>query len=241
MTKFNETRWSEGEYSGRYIDAADIIVIERRRMIEIVNSFYRHNILGRRERTLLDLGCGDGILTHELLTIDNSLSATLIDGSEEMLEKARIRLKGCHDITFVKASFQELLSVEITLPTSLSFVVSSLAIHHLPMDEKRALFGVIHSHLEEGGSFLNIDTTLSPTERLEEWYVALWREWIDGQKERLGAEGDYDEFISKYKEESHYRNLDTLQDQLAALKEAGFRDVDCYYKYGMVAIYGGVR
>ena len=93
MTKFNETRWSEGEYSGRYIDAADIIVIERRKMIEIVNSFYRHNILGRRERTLLDLGCGDGILTHELLTIDNSLSATLIDGSEEMLEKARIRLQ----------------------------------------------------------------------------------------------------------------------------------------------------
>ncbi|MFQ5329117.1 MAG: class I SAM-dependent methyltransferase [Thermodesulfobacteriota bacterium] len=241
MTKFNETRWSKGEYSGKYIDAADVIVIERRRMMEIVKSFYRHNIMGGQERRVLDLGCGDGILTQELMGIDNSISATVIDGSEEMVEKARIRLSGCDNITFVKASFQEILSGKITLPTALFLVVSSLAIHHLPTEGKRELFELIHAHLEEGGAFLNIDTTLSPTESAEEWYVALWREWIDEQKKRLGADSNYDEFISKYREESHYRNLDTLQYQLAALKEAGFRDVDCYYKYGMVAIYGGRR
>jgi len=241
MTKFNDTRWAEGEYSGKYVDAADIIVIERQRMIGIVKSFYRHNIMGRRARRLLDLGCGDGILAHELLGIDSSLSATVIDGSEEMVERARKRLSGCRDVTFVKASFQEILSGKITLPASLSFVVSSLAIHHLPTGEKRQLFELIHASLEEGGAFLNIDTTLSPTERVEEWYIALWREWIDEQKKRLGSDGDYDEFISKYREESHYRNLDTLHHQLAALKESGFRDIDCYYKYGMIAIYGGRR
>jgi tRNA (cmo5U34)-methyltransferase len=239
MTKFNETRWAEGEYSGKYIDAADVIVIERQRMIGIVTSFYHHNIMGRRERRLLDLGCGDGILAHSLLGIDSSITATLIDGSEEMVEKAKRRLKGCRDVTFVKASFQELVSEKTKLPGPFSLVVSSLAIHHLPTKEKMQLFELVHAHLEEGGAFINIDTTLSPTERVEEWYIALWREWINEQKERLGAEDDYDEFISKYREENHYRNLDTLQNQLAALKEAGFRDVDCYYKYGMVAIYGG--
>ncbi|MFQ5585897.1 MAG: class I SAM-dependent methyltransferase [Thermodesulfobacteriota bacterium] len=241
MTEFKETRWSERDYSGRYIDAADIIVIERRRMIEIVKSFYRHNVLKKRQKTILDLGCGDGILTHELLQLDGTLSATLIDGSDGMLERARERLKDYRNVSFIKASFQELLSGEPELPSAISLAVSSLAIHHLPLEEKRELFMIIHSHLESGGAFLNIDTTLSPTEDLEEWYIELWREWIDERRKSLKAEGNYDEFISKYREEAHYRNLDTLHDQLTSLRENGFRDVDCFYKYGMVALYGGKR
>jgi tRNA (cmo5U34)-methyltransferase len=32
---------------------------------------------------------------------------------------------------------------------------------------------------------------------------------------------------------------DTLEDQLEALSETGFRDVDCYYKNGIFAVFGG--
>jgi tRNA (cmo5U34)-methyltransferase len=34
---------------------------------------------------------------------------------------------------------------------------------------------------------------------------------------------------------------DTLNDQLNALRAAGFKDVDCYYKYGIFSMFGGRR
>ena len=241
MTEFRETKWSQGEYGDRYIDAADVIVIERRRMFEIVKSFYRFNVAPKDKRTVLDLGCGDGIVARRLLEIDDALSATLVDGSDEMLEKARALLKGYRNVSLLRASFQELLSGEIRLPRPYSLVVSALAIHHLTTEEKRALFEMIHAHLEEGGFFLNIDTTLSPSESLEEWYRELWREWINEQRERRGVEGHYEEFIEKYHDEAHYQNLDTLRSQLHSLEDAGFHDVDCFYKYGMISLYGGRR
>jgi len=34
---------------------------------------------------------------------------------------------------------------------------------------------------------------------------------------------------------------DTLSNQLTALEEAGFLDVDCYFKNGIFAVFGGKR
>ena len=125
----------------------------------ILKSFYRHFLAGKQQYRVLDLGCGDGILIDELLSIDASISATLVDGSADML--------------------------------------------------KKALFNYIFSHLDNGGYFVNIEVILPPTAALDGWYLNLWREWI----------------IEKQ----------------TALNDAGFKDVDCYYKYGIFAIYGGRR
>jgi tRNA (cmo5U34)-methyltransferase len=45
--------------------------------------------------------------------------------------------------------------------------------------------------------------------------------------------------IQNYRDAEHYRNLDTLAGQLNALKEAGFKDADCFCKYGLFTVYGG--
>ncbi len=34
---------------------------------------------------------------------------------------------------------------------------------------------------------------------------------------------------------------DTLESQLEALKDIGFNNVDCFYKYGIFALFGGSR
>ncbi|UCH82513.1 MAG: class I SAM-dependent methyltransferase [Nitrospiraceae bacterium] len=56
---------------------------------------------------ILDIGCGDGIITHELLSIDSSIRATLIDGSDYMLSRAKERLKDFPDI-YMHSSFQDI-------------------------------------------------------------------------------------------------------------------------------------
>ena len=237
MTEFSKSQWAKEEFSREYRDNAEIYVIERRRMLHILKSFYVHFMKNKRKKSVLDLGCGDGIIAHEILNIE-AVSATLLDGSVDMMDKAKERLKDFDGIRYIRASFQDVLRKNV-LVQNYDLVVSSLAIHHLTMKEKKALFRKIYAHLRPGGYFMNIDCILAPTETLEQWYLALWNEWIDEKKKAAGIEGNYfDDIIRRYKDNKDNKP-DTLDDQLKALKVTGFRDVDCLYKYGIFVMYGG--
>ena len=238
MTEFNKSNWSRAEFTRQYRDNADIYIVERKRLLEIMGSFYRYFIVNKKNNDILDLGCGDGIITHKLLEIDKLMSATLIDGSEDMLNKAKERLKGFNNVHYIQASFQEVLDKDM-LRGDFDFIVSSLAIHHLTMDEKKEFFKKIYSHLHPGGCFMNIDVMLAPTEAIEQWYMQLWKEWINERKTILGIKDNvFDDIMRRYKVLEENRP-DTLDDQLNALREIGFKDVDCCYKYGIFAVYGG--
>jgi tRNA (cmo5U34)-methyltransferase len=238
MTGFNDSHWAKAEFAQEYRDSADIYIVERRRLLEILKSFYVHFIGNKPKNNVLDLGCGDGIVTHELLKVDSSIDATLIDGSEDMLNKAKVRLKDFRNLTFIRASFQEILNENVPLQ-KYEFIVSSLAIHHLTMEEKASLFKTIYSRLNTHGYFLNIDVILAPSDALEQWYLSLWKQWIEERKSTLGIEGShYDNIINRYKDNADNKP-DTLAAQIYALQTIGFKDVDCFYKYGIFAIYGG--
>lgn len=238
MTDFNKTSWSRKEFIQQYIDNADIYIVERQRMLGLMVSYYLHFIRTGPGKSILDLGCGDGILTHRLLSIDRELAATLIDGSEEMLSKAATRLEGLPSVRAIRASFQEMLGT-YDLEGDYDFIVSSMAIHHLTMDEKKRLFKLSYDRLREGGHFLNIDVVLPPSDSMEEWYLKIWQEWMDAERTRLGLGDDpFDDVIRRYKDNEDNKP-DTLEAQLDALKESGLSHVDCYYKYGIFVIYGG--
>jgi len=240
MTEFNDLQWAKPEYTQEYRDSADIFIVERKRLLEILKSFYKHFISNKANSNILDLGCGDGIVIYELLKIDNSIEATLIDGSEDMLGRAKDRLKDFKNVHFIRASFRELLNKNTTLQ-NYDFIVSSLAIHHLTMEEKTVLFKTIYSHLNVDGYFLNIDVVLAPSDALEQWYLLLWKQWIDERKSFLGIEDShYDDIIWKYKDNTDNKP-DILAAQLNILGAIGFKDVDCFYKYGMFTMYGGKK
>jgi tRNA (cmo5U34)-methyltransferase len=240
MTEFNKTNWARPEFSQQYRDNADIYIVERRRLLEIMRSFYRFIVASDKRNKVLDLGCGDGIIAHNLLEMDDTISATLIDPSEDMLSRAKERLLGFGNISFVRTSFQDILKHDI-LQYDFDFIVSSLAIHHLTMAEKKALFRIIYTHLHPGGYFMNIDVILAPADNLEEWYMQLWHEWMDERKAALGLERDLFDDITKRYKALEENKPDTLKAQLNALQDAGFQEVDCYYKYGVFAVFGGKK
>jgi tRNA (cmo5U34)-methyltransferase len=186
----------------------------------------------------LDLGCGDGLFIQELLKVFSPASVTLVDGSTEMLEAAKLRLAGQKNIDFVQASFQKLLTDD-PLKGGFDFIYSSLAIHHLPFEEKKKLYACISKHLSSGGHFVHYDVVLPPTAKLGKWYLSLWSEWISGHPVREHREkllGIPDQY------KANPDNIpDTLESQLEALKDIGFSNVDCFYKYGIFALFGGSR
>ncbi|MGE5173067.1 MAG: class I SAM-dependent methyltransferase [Betaproteobacteria bacterium] len=240
MNEFDKSNWAKPEFSRGYRDNADVFIVERRLMLSILQSFYLHFIKNGSRRTVLDLGCGDGIVTSVIAGVDSRISATLVDGSGDMLKKARERLSGLNKTTYIRSSFQEMIRGN-TVRGKFDFIASSLAIHHLSMDEKKALFEKVYRLLKRGGYFLNIDVVLASSGPVEEWFLSLWKDWINERAWDLGIkENQFENIIDGYKD-NRDNKPNRLEDQLDALRTTGFADVDCYYKYGIFTIFGGRR
>lgn len=145
MDTFNQSAWAQDKFSRNFLEKADIYIQERRKMIDSMSSLFSFYFKQRKDIHTLDIGCGDGVLTEELLRKDTNIIATLVDGSSTMLQKAKERLKAYSGTHFIHASFQELLT-DTTPLGHFDFCVSSFAIHHLDMKEKKILFRYIYKH-----------------------------------------------------------------------------------------------
>jgi tRNA (cmo5U34)-methyltransferase len=178
--------------------------------------------------TIVELGAGSGHFSAMLRAAFPAAHLHLIDFSQSMLDLARHRLGDDPHITCTLADY----SVG-PLP-SCNAVVSSLSIHHLEADRKRALFPLIFAALQPGGVFLNADQVAGPTPALETLYQ---QRWVEGVR-ALGA-------TEQQIADSLYRQLEDrrtpLDQQLAWLRDAGFTDVDCCYKSNSFAVFGGAR
>jgi tRNA (cmo5U34)-methyltransferase len=242
MDEFEKSEWINYESVKEFIDNSDSYILNRKRLLTILKSFYLNLIvknLPDKPVNILDLGCGDGRVTQELLRVDKSLNCTLVDGSAEMIKNAKKRLNMYPELNFIQSTFQKMMN-EHKFPVKFDFIVSSLAIHHLNMNDKKLLFKYVYNQLNPGGSFLNMDVIRAPSEFLEEWYLILWKEWILENQNEEDVSTGYIHIPDQYKD-NHDNHPDKLEDQLYELKSAGFKNVDCYYQYGIFSIYGGQK
>ena len=134
MTEFEESHWANSDFSQNYRDDADIFLPFRNQFIEVAKTIYRHCVSQNTNASILDLGCGDGMFVQELLKSFTPAKVRLVDGSDDMLNAAKERLGPRERVHFSRASFQELL-INDPFHEQFHFVFSSLAIHHLPLEE----------------------------------------------------------------------------------------------------------
>ena len=178
---------------------------------------------------VLDLGAGTGILSRMVAEGFPNARITLVDISSEMLALAKESLGTDHRFRYMQANFALL-----ALPGEFDAIVSALAIHHLRDDEKHVLYGDIHKALAPGGIFINAEQVRGPTAALEKHYDDQWLAEILA----LGAS---EEEISQTRMRMVEDRPATLEVQLAWLREAGFRHVDCWYKNGRFAVFSGTE
>jgi tRNA (cmo5U34)-methyltransferase len=168
-------------------------------------------------KRILDLGTGDGRLLGLLKIERPNVESVAVDFSPAMLEAVKIRFLNDDAVKIIAHNLDE------SLPELGTFdaVVSSFAIHHVVHERKLTLYQEIFNLLEPGGIFCNLEHVSSPTQKLHERFLAA-----------IGRTLEQDDPSNK---------LLDVETQLTWLREIGFTDVDCYWKWLELALLIAVK
>ncbi len=154
---------------------------------------------------VVDLGTGDGRLLALIRSRYPGTEATGLDSSVPMLDRARERFADDPRVELREHDLRDALPIT----GAADVVVSGLAIHHLKDGRKQELFGEIHGLLAPSGVFVNLDLVRSASERLHERFRREIGRVEDDPTDRLAG----------------------LSEQMGWLREAGFAEVDCHFKW----------
>ena len=164
---------------------------------------------------ILDLGSGDGRLLALLKIGRRDAEGFALDFSPTMLTAARKRFRNDRKVQVIEHN------LENPLPDLGRFdvIVSSFAIHHLTDERKRLLYSEIFAALSPGGVFCNLEHVASPTAELHNRFIRA-----------LGMNEE---------DEDPSNKLLSVETQNQWLRDIGFQNVDCYWKWLELALFGG--
>jgi SAM-dependent methyltransferase len=162
---------------------------------------------------VLDIGSGGGRLLSLVKAARPGASCVALDFSPAMLATLRTLFSADGTVSVVAHDLDQ----ELPQLGAFDAVVSSFAIHHVNHGRKRSLYAEIFALLAPGGVFLNLEHVASPTNRLHAEFL----------RAISCAEGDPS------------NKLLDLETQLGWLREIGFVDVDCHWKWRELALLAG--
>ena len=179
---------------------------------------------------VLDLGGGTGALSAAVLEGLPGVRVTLLDVDRDMLGEARRRLSAYGErVAFKEGSFLD------PLPRA-DAVVASLALHHVhDLQTKTQLYRAIHDALSRGGVLLNLDAAVTEDTRLN---TLVFDRWAHRMSEHGITDSQAHGHFAAWADEDRYFPLEV---ELGALREAGFDEVECFWRRGVSAITCALR
>jgi SAM-dependent methyltransferase len=233
--------WKRDEVAAGYLSERSHFIPDRPRQLEVLVRVARS--AGRTPTRILDLGAGDGVLLECFLESFPAASGVAVDFSPVMVERARQRLsKFGPRVTVAEGDLGSpdwLRGVE----SPFDAVVSGLAIHHLADERKRALYREVFELLNPGGTFLNCEHVASRGPWGRGMYDDAVSEHLWRRRQERGEAVSLEEVRREYVSRPDRADniLALVEDQCGWLRGIGFRDVDCFWKYFELAIFGGRR
>jgi len=174
------------------------------------------DLIPKGAKRVIDLGTGDGHLLKILKKQTPHIKAVALDVSPIMLDAAREYFaKNDPDVQIIEHNLSN------PLPDMGKFdaVISSFVIHHLTHERKRSLYEEIYDILNSGGIFCNLEHVASVS-------LKQHLHFFEAIGHSIETEDESDKLLS-------------VEAQLKWLREIGFVDVDCYWKWLEMALLVG--
>lgn len=203
--------WTSPEHAQRYLEIAYQIPRRQEGEASLLEC------VPAATRRILDIGSGEGRLLGLLLERLPEATGVALDFSETMLTRLHARFDADPRVSILAHD----LSHPLPELGQFDAIVSCFAIHHLLDARKRALYEEIHTQLLPGGVFLNLEHVASATPALHLWFLAA-----------LDVAPDQDDPSNK---------LAPVEAQLQWLREIGYDQVDCHWKWRELALLAGVK
>ena len=115
-------------------------------------------------KKVLDLGAGTGLELIHLYELYPNVRVKVIDISEEMLNRLKSR-DFASNVETVCGDF-----FEVDFGTDFDAVISTSALHHFKLEEKRILYKKIYDCLKNNGQFINCDK-IAESQEIEDQQV----------------------------------------------------------------------
>lgn len=177
---------------------------------------------------VLDLGCGNGLLSALILEQFPHAFLVGFDITEEMLESYRSKIsKMTSSLKTIQGDYRA-----DDFGNGYDIIVSGMTLHHLTLNERRDFYPKLFSAMNEGGTYISNDIIVDEDPQIAEDQYGLWKRFME-------ANGEDSEFwYAKHREKDH---PPTLFQQMEWLKLAGFSEVGCYWRYYNFAITKGIK
>lgn len=215
--------WNEAD-SATFVQFARAFVPDRERQIEIICDLLPD------PRLVVDLCCGEGLLSEAVLCRFPGCQVIGYDGSESMLSRARER-----NPERFEARLFELADGFEDRPDA---VVSSLAIHHLDERGKRELYSRVFTQLAAGGTLVVADV-IEPASAAAHAIAA--RDWDRAIAPEYRAAFEREQWNLFRYPDPETDKPSRLLEQLSWLREIGFAEIDVVYLRAGHAIFTGRR
>lgn len=222
-------QWDERS-TETFLAEGDVFVPRREEQIGIVTGrlFDGRKPPGR----VVELCCGEGLLTRSILERDPEVRVLALDASPGMLE-ALLRTAGSAGDRVTPLAFRLESSDWRTGIGPADAIVSSLAIHHLDGPGKAALFRDLNDMLTPGGVLVIADLIEPASEPARRSFADQWEREVEIRSlERRGDRSGLDRFRAldwNYYDPREPDPLDkpsTLIEQTDWLRAAGFVRID---------------
>jgi tRNA (cmo5U34)-methyltransferase len=245
--------WGHEAKVNYFLANADVIVPRRAEQVNLLTALLPHPT--DSDVCVLDLGAGFGAVTEQILEHYPRATVTCVDGSDAMVGHATQRLRRYGDrVKILKADLAEHCWCDVLKPLArpsgravFDAAVSAIAIHHLTHQRKRELDREVFEMLVPGGVFLNDDVVATPPAMKARFEALNLDEIQEQERARRGTARRREEIQAEMHEQlrlaggQHHSHIASLSDQLEWLVQAGFKSVDCYWRFLDLAIFGGVK
>lgn len=172
---------------------------------------------------ILDLGIGSGSLTEIILTRFPQAHVTGMDVSKSILEQCQKRFLNYQDrLKLIHSNI-----TEFSFKNHYDLIFAGFSLHHLSTPQKKKAFEKIANATKLDGIFIMRDIVKGATKEFTALYEKAWYNFIKSNKK------DADDFLENHKK---HNQPETVEAQMAWLKEYGFQSTDCPWKYFNFAV-----